>query len=129
MGTYNNSVDDLVGVIWSALDEVEGDFDRATLRAALKKCRGYSPTTDDKFVEPVWWKPWTWCQGYWRPVRLNAALKTRLKEDVYLRHRERLVQALKKYGSHTSDCCSHKNTEADCCCGFNDALTAVGEKV
>ncbi len=37
MGTYNNSVDDLVGVIWSALDDVEGDFDRVTLRAALRQ--------------------------------------------------------------------------------------------
>ncbi len=123
MGTYNNSVDELVDVIWFALDDVEGDFDRATLRAALSKCRNYQPTMDDYLRVPTWWKPWTWGQGYWFPVKLNARLKTRLKETVYLQQRERLVKALRQ--AHE---CPAMNCFG-CRCEIEDALESIGEKV
>jgi hypothetical protein len=48
MCTYTVNVMELKDIIWEALDNVEGDFDRATLVLALDICKEYHPVSDDK---------------------------------------------------------------------------------
>ena len=47
MCLYGNSVEEVKNALWSALDNIEGDFDRATLNEALKLCKKYSPVSDE----------------------------------------------------------------------------------
>ena len=42
------SVLELKDIIWSTLDNVDGDFDRVTLVEALEICKDYSPVSDEK---------------------------------------------------------------------------------
>jgi hypothetical protein len=65
MCSYGNSVKELVWVLTDALDGVEGDFDTATLHAALVKVRTYRHVTD-----------------YRRPVR-NPATSAQQRQSVH----------------------------------------------
>jgi len=48
MGTYNNSVQEIYDAVEKALDNIEGDFTKATMRTALKKiAKEYKYTSDD----------------------------------------------------------------------------------
>lgn len=47
MCTYTVGVLELKDIIWDCLDNVEGDFDRATLNEALEMCKDYVPCVDD----------------------------------------------------------------------------------
>jgi len=46
MCSYKISVLELKDMIWSVLDNVEGDFDRATLIEALEICKDYNPVIE-----------------------------------------------------------------------------------
>jgi hypothetical protein len=48
MCTYRVNVLELKDIIWEALDNVEGDFNRATLNEALEICKDYHPISEDK---------------------------------------------------------------------------------
>ena len=37
MGTYNNSVQEIYDAVEKVLDDIEGDFNKETMRKALKK--------------------------------------------------------------------------------------------
>lgn len=47
MGTYGVNAIELKDIIWECLDNVEGDFDRATLTEALEMCKKYHPVMDE----------------------------------------------------------------------------------
>ena len=56
MGTWGVSTTELIQRLTDFLDEVEGDFDRKTLREALKFMEGYGPTTDSTGDEDGVWR-------------------------------------------------------------------------
>ena len=51
MGTYNFGVLELKDILWECLDNVEGDFTRATLVEALEICKDYHPCADDNLKD------------------------------------------------------------------------------
>jgi len=48
MGTYNLTIDELAEEITKKLDEVEGDFTRATLNKTLEKVKKEYPNVSDE---------------------------------------------------------------------------------
>ena len=56
MGTWGVSVNELVEKLTDCLDNMEGDFDRKTLREALNFMSGYGPTTDSTGDEDGTWR-------------------------------------------------------------------------
>jgi len=47
MGTYNNSIKEIVCKLGAVLDNIEGDFDTETLVKALDKLKAYPHTVDN----------------------------------------------------------------------------------
>jgi hypothetical protein len=47
MCTYGVSVTELKDILWTCLDNVEGDFSRCTLHEALEMCKDYSPVSGE----------------------------------------------------------------------------------
>ncbi|MGV8150022.1 MAG: hypothetical protein ACLKAN_13575 [Alkaliphilus sp.] len=56
MGTWGVSSNELVEKLTDCLDKREGDFDKKTLRDALKFMEGYCPTSDSTTKEEKVWR-------------------------------------------------------------------------
>lgn len=51
MGTYGVGVHEMISILNETLDDISGDFDRATLVASLEILKGYHPVMDEEEPE------------------------------------------------------------------------------
>jgi len=105
MGTYGVSIHEMVSSLSEVLDDIEGDFDRATLVASLEILKGYHPVMDETMPKdytmppvstsmgpsesiPPSVSPTTFEQamkdlGYWKPEGSGRKIQAIAAEDMY----------------------------------------------